>query len=224
MVFFKVPSSFTDPYGQSIFAKVAHIARYLIVAEYALLIYRLTRAPDRRIFKVEVGRSRDASNMLQYVIRKIKQRETYLKDPTALDSLLGEITMFEDFFVPMVDGREFFTVDTLPGGDITGKIEDIEYLRKKLISGLGIPAIYLIQEESSESKYTLSQENVKFARTIVSLQKEFSRCITELVRKLLAYYETDATVLSSAEQIDICLLYTSPSPRDLSTSRMPSSA
>lgn len=199
MVHFSIPSATSEPFGKSLFAKVAHIARYLILAEFALLVYRLTRAPDRRVFKVEIGRSKDAANILQSVIRKVKQKETFLKDPTALDALITELGITEDFFVPVVDGKEFFSVDTLAAGEITGKIEDIEYLRKKLISGLGIPAIYLIQEESSESKYTLAQENIKFARTIVNYQKTFSNKLTELIRKIVARVTDDPTIIAAVQ-------------------------
>lgn len=184
MVHFSLPNALSYPYGDSIFSKVRTIGLYLILMEFAMLIYRLVRAPERRIFKVETGRTQDVQNYLQQIIRKTKQKEIYLKDANTIDTLLSEISMFEDYFIPVVDGRESFSIDSTPAGELNSKLEDIEYLRKKLISGLGIPAIYLISEENVESKYTLSQENIKFARTIIRLQKYISESITDLFRKL----------------------------------------
>lgn len=187
MEYFKIPAVSTSyKYGQSIFSNVELIGKYLALLEYSLLIYRLTRAAEKRVFKVDVGSDRDVANYIQQVIRKTKQKEVYLQSGASLDTLVGELSLFEDYYIPVREGREFFTVDTVPGGELTSKIEDIEYLRKKLVSGLGIPAIYLVQEDTSESKYTLSQENVKFARTIVRLQKILSAPLTSLVRKLVS--------------------------------------
>ena len=184
MEYFRLPSAVHYPYGESIFAHILTAARNLGISELAMLIYRLTRAPERRIFKVEVGGDRNVTNYIQQVIRKTKQKEVYLQNPLSIDLLVSEMSFFEDYYVPVKDGKEFFTVDTTPSGDLAARIDDIEYQRKKVISGTGIPPIYLIQEDTSESKYTLSQENVKFARTIVRLQKVFSARLTSLVRKL----------------------------------------
>lgn len=181
MVYFKIPSALYHPYGESVLSYVLNSARNLSVAEFAMLIYRLTRAPERRIFKIEVGDDRNVTDYIQEIIRKTKQKEVFLQNPVSVDMLVSEMSLFEDYYIPTKDGREYFTVDSIPGGELTSKIDDIEYLRKKVISGTGIPPIYLIQEDSSESKYTLAQENVKFARTITKLQKVLSHPLTKLV-------------------------------------------
>jgi Bacteriophage T4-like portal protein (Gp20) len=195
MEHFKLPSDQFAPYGESIIQAVANVGRYLITIEYAMIIYRLTRAPERRIFKIEVGRQRDVTNYIQQVIRKTKQKEVFLKESGSIDALLSELSMFEDYYIPVVDGKEILTIETTPPGELTAKTEDIEYMRKKLISGLGVPAIYLVADDNAESKYTLAQENVKFARTVVSLQKILGVHVTSLLHKLwnLKYNTTEGT-------------------------------
>jgi len=203
MEYFRIPSAKHYPYGESIFSNNLIIGRLLAVLEHSLAIYRLTRAPERRIFKVEVGEERDVTGYIEKVIRKTKQKEVFLQDPVSVDTLISELSLFEDYYVPTKDGREFFTIESIPGGELTAKIEDIEYLRKKLVSGTGIPAIYLVQEDTPESKFTLAQENVKFARTIVKLQKVFTHHLTSLVKKICAL--TDPNMLSKIHNTTITL-------------------
>jgi len=182
-VHFKNEGSIFTYFGQPYALGVLHIASYLIAIEAAQVIYRLTRAPEKRVFRVNTFDDPRASAFIQEIINRTKKKE-YALQSGSLEALVNEITMFEDYFIPTTRGTPAVEVETLPGGEMSARMEDVEYFRKKLISGLGIPAIYLIQEESSESKYTLSQENVKFARTIVRLQKAFGRGLNELLYKL----------------------------------------
>jgi len=196
MVHFKIPSSINYPYGESLFTPVKDIAKYLIAAERALLIYRLTRAPEKRVFKVNVFEEKtEIPEVLQEVIRETKQKEVAISNAGTLDALMSEITMFDDIYIPVIDGQPAFEVDTIPGGDLNAKIEDLKYYRDKLIAGLAIPPIYLRPEDQqADNKSTLAQENARFARTIIRMQKVFSEKLTELVRKIIQIVEPDKVV------------------------------
>lgn len=188
IVHFRIPSSilphgFGEPYGMG----VVSIAKYMIACDMAQLIYRLTRAGERRTFKVNVGEDQRASVYIQEIINQTKRKEYAVRNATDTDTLINEVTMFDDYYIPVYNGEEPLTIDVQSGGDMSNKIEDLEYFRKKFISGLGIPSIYLVQDDTPESKYTLSQENIKFSRTIIKLQKYFDKGLSELVRSLVSH-------------------------------------
>ncbi len=200
---FRIPSIMSNVYGDSLFAGVAMLGKYLLTMEYAMLIYRLVRAPEHRIFKINVGSSREVGNYINQVIRQTKQKETSILATNNIDTMYGDMSMFEDYYIPVDDeGKESMTIETVPGGELTAKIEDVEYMRKKLISGLGIPAAYLSGEDQIESKYTLSQENIKFTRSIIKLQKIISQHFTNFIRKLWLATGNDKTI---ANKIHITL-------------------
>jgi len=203
MVHFKIPSPVYHPYGESIFTPVLDIAKYIIAMERALLIYRLTRAPEKRVFKVNVSRDRaEIPQILQEVIRETKQKEVAVSQAGDIDALMTEITMFDDFYIPVVEGTPSFEIETLPGGELQSKIEDVNYFKDKLIAGLGIPPIYLRpQDQQADNKSTLAQENARFARTIIRLQKIISNGLTELVNKIVEIVEPDKLVYTQLFRI-----------------------
>jgi len=193
MVHIKIPSSIFEPYGESILTPIIDIAKYIIAAERAALIYRLTRAPEKRVFKINVFRDKlEAPEALQEVINETKQKEIAVSNAGDIDALMTEITMFDDIYIPVYDGTPAFDVEVLPGGDLTAKIEDLNYFKDKLIAGLGIPPVYLKpQDQQADNKSTLAQENARFARTIIRLQSQISAGLTELVYKIISIVEPD---------------------------------
>lgn len=183
IVHFRIPSVIFNPFGEPYILGILNHAKFLVASEYAQIIYRLTRAPERRLFRVNIGQDRRASKYIEDIISETKRKEYAIRSGS-IDALINEVTMFEDYYIPVQEGEATMEIDTVPGGDLTSRIEDLDYFRKKVISGLGIPPIYLIQEDTSESKYTLAQENVKFARTILRLQKLFAVGLNDLLLKL----------------------------------------
>ncbi len=187
IVHFKIPSRIFHPFGEPFGMGSLMIAKYLIAADMSQLVYRLTRAAEKRIFKINVFDDNRSSQYIQEIINQTKRKEYAIRNANDTDTLLNEVTMFEDYYIPIYAGEETMSIDVQPGGDMTNRIEDLEYFRKKMISGFGIPAIYLIQDDTPESKYTLAQENIRFARTIIKLQKFFSDKLTELCHKIYAF-------------------------------------
>ena len=203
MVHFKIPSTVFAPYGESLFTPVADIAKYVIAAERALLIYRLTRAPEKRIFKVNVFEdTTEVSGILQEVIRETKQKEVAISQSGDIDALMSEITMFDDIYIPVVDGQPAFEIETIPGGELNAKIEDLQYYKDKMIAGLSIPPIYLKpQDQQVDNKSTLAQENARFARTIIRFQKAFTEKLTDLVHNIVQIVEPDKLIHAKLFQI-----------------------
>ena len=136
------------PFGNSILDPIYKIYRQKELLEDAVLIYRLHRAPERRVFFIDVGNmpAHQARQYLEQVKYEVKQKR--IPNQTAdgksiADSAYNPMSMLEDyFFAQTADGRGS-KVDTLPGGDNLGDIDDLKYFNNKLLRGLGIPSSYL---------------------------------------------------------------------------------
>lgn len=161
------------PYGRSIIEPSRRTWKSLQLMEDAMLIYRITRAPERRVFYIDVGNM--APNEVEPYINKII---TKIKKAPIIDNTTGEFNLkyniqnvAEDFFFPTRGGTEAARVDTLPGGANTDAIEDIQYLQQKLFAAWKVPKSFLGFEEELGAKSTLAQEDIRFARTIQKIQR-----------------------------------------------------
>ena len=161
------------PYGRSMLDSGRKLYKQLMMAEDAMLIYRITRAPERRVFYIDVANipPKDVDSFIQKA-RDALKRTSNMQNPQtgSVDMRFNPESILEDFFIP-VRGDRSSRIETLPGGDNASAIEDIEYLQNKLFISLGVPKSYLTAEEDLGGKSTLAQEDIKFARTIQRIQK-----------------------------------------------------
>ena len=167
------------PYGTSVLESARRIWRQLILMEDAMMAYRIVRAPERRVFYVDVGNipPSDVEQYMQKVMTSMKRNQLVDAQSGRVDLRYNPMSVEEDYFIP-VRGDTSSKVESLAGGQNTADIEDVKYLRDKLFSALKIPASYLTQgEEGTEDKTTLAQKDIRFARTIQRLQRAV---ITEL--------------------------------------------
>jgi hypothetical protein len=141
--------------------------------EDAMLIHRIMRAPERRIFKIDVGNLPPESidGYMEDITNSMK-KVPYM-DPQTGDYNLrfNLMNMLEDFYLPTRGGESGTQIDTLPGLSSEGNLADIEYLQKKQMAYLKIPRAYLGYDEGVEGKGTLAAEDIKFARFIERIQK-----------------------------------------------------
>lgn len=161
------------PYGASVVEPARRIWRQLILAEDAMLVYRVTRAPERRVFKIDVGNVPAEEVELYMEEQRKNLRTNQVVDPTTgrVDLRYNPFSVDEDYFLP-VRGKESGTaIDTLAGGQNTAAIEDVAYLQKKLFAALKVPRAYLGYDEALGSKATLAQEDIRFSRTTNVIQK-----------------------------------------------------
>ena len=160
------------PYGRSMLDSSRKVWKQLLMAEDAMLIYRISRAPERRVFYVDVGNipPRDVDSYMQNARDKLKRIAVTQESNGNVDLRYNPESILEDFFIP-VRGDRGSRIETLPGGENAAAIEDIEYLQNKLFISLGVPKSYLTAEEDLSGKSTLAQEDIKFARTIQRIQK-----------------------------------------------------
>ena len=162
------------PYGTSILEPARRIWRQLQLIEDAMMAYRIVRAPDRRVFYIDVGNvaPQDVQQYIQNIITSMKRNQ--IVDPTTgrVDLRYNPMSIDEDYYIPVRGTQSATKVDTLQGGAFVSAIEDVKYLRDKLFSALKVPQPYLTRGEGgADDKTTLAQKDIRFARTIQRLQE-----------------------------------------------------
>ena len=187
-----VTSGLTDQRGRLVLShlhKALKPLNQLRMLEDATVIYRLARAPERRIFYIDVGNlpKQKAEQYLRDMMVKHKNRLVY-------DASTGEVrddrkfmTMLEDFWLPRREGGRGTEITTLPGGQNLGEMDDVEYFRKKLYKSLHVP----VTRMEAENQFNLgrateiSRDEVKFSKFIGRLRLRFSTIFQELLSKQL---------------------------------------
>jgi len=216
MQHFKRPSSKYAPYGESIFDSTQYAAKVLIALETALAIQRLSRSTEKRKIGVEIGLPRDARNAIEAMKEAFRKRKISLDSFGTIDTIPSMITTFEDVYIPMKDGKQFVDISTFTEGnvDVRSKVDELKLMRDQLVSSLGVPASFLSIEENLSNKAALSEENILFARTVVSHQKYLTRDLNELIKKVLDIVNPEVA-LTLFDNILIAL----PSPKNLQIER-----
>jgi len=160
------------PYGKSQIEGARKIYKQLTLMEDAMLIHRIMRAPEKRIFKLDIGNipPAEVDNYMQQVINKMKKAPVVDETTGDYNLKYNMQNITEDFFLPVRGGDSGTGIDSLPGLTYEAT-EDIEYLKNKLLSSLRIPKAFLGFDESVGSKATLAAEDVRFARTIERIQR-----------------------------------------------------
>jgi len=161
------------PYGSSVLEAARRIWRQLILIEDAMLVYRVIRAPERRVFYIDVGNvpPEEVANYLEQAQTSLKRNQIVDKDTGKVDLRYNPLSVDEDYFLPVRGGESGTKIETLAGGQNTAAIEDVEYIQKKLFAALKIPKAYLGYDEDVGSKATLAQEDIRFSRSISRIQK-----------------------------------------------------
>lgn len=160
------------PYGKSMIEGARRVWKQLSLMEDAMLIHRIMRAPEKRIFKWDVGNipPNEIDSAMEKMISKMK-KVPYIDPNTGDYNLRFNLqNMVEDFYLPVRGSDSGTSIDTLSGMEFTG-IDDIEYLRNKLMAALKIPKAFLSYEEELSGKATLASEDVRFAKTIHRIQR-----------------------------------------------------
>jgi len=160
------------PYGRSMLEGARQEFQKLTMLEDAMLIHRIMRAPEKRIFKVDIGNipPNEVDTFMEQIINKMK-KIPHVDQKTGNYNLKFNLNnMLEDYFLPVRGGNSQTQIDTLPGMTWTGT-DDIEYVKNKMMAALKIPKPFLGYDEGVEGKTTLASMDIRFARTIERIQK-----------------------------------------------------
>ena len=184
--------------------KALKTANQLSMMEDALVIYRISRAPERRIFYIDVGNlpKAKAEQYLSEVMNKYRNKLVYNADTGEIKDDRKHMKMLEDFWLPRREGGRGTEITTLPGGQNLSEIEDIEYFKSKLYKSLSIPASRMESDagfnlgRSSE----IQRDELKFNKFTNRLQKKFARVFVDVLRTQLILKE----VVSGEEFDKLC--------------------
>jgi hypothetical protein len=160
------------PYGRSMLEGARKEFQKLMMMEDAMLIHRIMRAPEKRIFKIDIGNipPNEVDDFMEQIINKMK-KIPHIDPQTGNYNLKFNLNnMLEDYYLPVRGGQSSTQIDTLPGMTFTG-MDDIEYIKDKMMAALKIPKPFLGYGESQEGKVNLASIDIRFARTIERIQK-----------------------------------------------------
>ena len=196
------------PYGSSVLEAARRIWRQLILVEDAMLVYRVVRAPDRRVFYIDVGNvpPEDIANYMEQAQSQLKKSQVVDKQTGRVDLRYNPMSVDEDYFIPVRGSQSGTKIDPLAGGANAAAIEDVQYIQKKLFAALKIPKAYLGYDEGLGAKATLSQEDIRFSRTIARIQRTI---VSELNK--IAIIHLHANGFDGPDLLDFDLKLTNPS-------------
>lgn len=161
------------PYGTSVLEKSRRVWKQLILSEDSMLVYRVTRAPERRVYKIYVGNIDDA-DVEQYVntiADRFKRMPIVDPQTGQIDLRYNQLSNDQDYFIPVRSEDAPSPIDTLPGATNLDQIADIEYLRSNLFTSLRVPKPFLGFDDAVGDGKNLALQDIRFSRTINRIQQ-----------------------------------------------------
>ena len=196
------------PYGSSVLEPARRIWRQMILLEDAMLVHRIVRAPGRKVFYIDVGNvpPEEVANYMEQAQSSLKRSSIVDKQTGRVDLRYNPLSVDEDYFIPVRGGDSGTKIDPIAGDTIAGETQDVEYIQKKLFAALKIPKAYLGYDEGIGAKATLSQEDIRFSRTIARIQ----RTVLSEMNKL-AIVHLYCNGFSDEDLLDFKLMLSNPS-------------
>jgi hypothetical protein len=195
------------PYGKSVIESARRVWKQLQLMEDAMLVHRIMRAPEKRMFYIDIGNipPNEVDNFMQKVINKMK-KVPYVDERTGDYNLKFNMqNMTEDFFLPVRGGDSGTRIENMGGMTYDGT-DDIEYVKNKMMAALKIPKAFLGYEEGITGKATLAAEDIRFARTIERVQRIM---MSELTKIAVVHLYSQG--YKDAKLVDFSLELTNPS-------------
>jgi len=160
------------PYGRSYLEPARRLFKQYVLMEDAMLIHRIARAPEKRIFYVNVGNipPQDVEAFMQKTINTMKKTPLIDEKTGEYNLKYNMQNLLEDFYIPVRGNDTTTKIDTTKGLEYNG-IEDVAYLRDKLFAALKVPKAFMGYEKDLTGKATLAAEDIRFARTIDRIQR-----------------------------------------------------
>jgi hypothetical protein len=195
------------PYGRSFLEPSRKSYKQMVLMEDAMLIHRIVRAPERRVFYINVGSipPNEIEQFMERTVSKMK-RTPYMDPQTGEYNLKYNMqNMLEDYFIPVRGGDATTKIDTTKGLDYDG-ITDVVYLRDKMMSALKVPKAFMGYDAQLQGKATLAAEDIRFARTVDRIQRII---LSELYKIALVHLYTQGYTGESLSNFELGL--TNPS-------------
>jgi hypothetical protein len=175
--------------------KVRRIWKQLLLSEDAMLVYRVTRAPERRVYKVFVGNmdDKDVDAYVDKIANNFKRTNIINSQNGQQDTRYNPLAVDQDYFIPVRDPSLAMPIETLPGAQNLSEIADIEYIQKKMLAALRVPKAFLGFDESTGEGKNLAILDIRFARAVHRVQKALIQELNKMaiIHLYLKGYEDD---------------------------------
>lgn len=176
IIHFEIEDDEFEPYGKSVLEAGRKTYKRLSLMEDAMLIYRISRAPERRVFYIDVGTlsTKDANHYIEQLKRKFKKKSFVNPHTGQIDEKANPLAVDEDFYIAVRENSQGTRIETLPPGQNLGEIDDVKYFKDQILKTLGIPSGYLggnAEGATYDPKSYLSNQEIQFSRTIERIQK-----------------------------------------------------
>ncbi len=183
------------PYGTSILEKARRVWKQLILSEDSMLVYRVSRAPERRVYKIFVGNidEADVEAYVNSIADRFKRMPIFDPQTGQIDLRFNQLSNDQDYFIPVRTEDANNPIDTLPGASNLDQIADIQYLRDNLFTALRVPKPFLGFDEASGEGKNLALQDIRFSRTINKVQQSMLQELNKIaiIHLLLLGFEDD---------------------------------
>lgn len=183
VVHWKIPDNADSIYGRSTLEAARRTWRQVRMMEDSIVIYRISRGAERRVFYINTGNlaADETEGYIRSLISKFKKKPFVNPLTNEIDEKANPLGWDEDFYVPLQSEKDPSRIDQLPGGANMGDIEDLRFFRSKIDDELKVPTTYLNREGNYDSKAGLSQQDIRFSRTIERIQRAFIEGLNKIV-------------------------------------------
>ena len=200
---FRISDSNFLPYGRSLLEGARKTWKQLTLMEDAMMIHRIMRAPEKRIFKIDIGNipPGEVDTYMRNIIDQMKK--TPYKDESTGDYNLkfNLQNMLEDFYLPVRGGQSGTEINSLSGMEFGG-IDDVEYLKNRMLAALKVPKTFIGYDEGISGKATLAQQDIRFARSVERIQQIVLSELTKIaIIHLYSQGYTDADLVNFSIQL-----------------------
>jgi len=176
VISFKVPA---------LYRKITFFAKLYLAMLTNMLLIKMGRAHDKRVFYVDVGADANYEQAISRVIQDIKTKEFKMDSIGDINTILNlNPGMFDNYYIPTVNGEKPIEIDTLQGMDIDMNNEFLEFLKTSMMSGMGIPRTLIDETTQVDFARTVSSRNANFVRAVIKYQKRLTQPFTKLIRRL----------------------------------------
>ena len=199
IIHFKIEDKEKLPYGCSLLDAGVGTYRKLSLLEDVMLVYRISRAPERRVFYIDVGNLNkvEARQFLERVKNQYRAA-SFLDEQGNVNKKAHVLSITSDIFVPIREGSQGTKIETLAGGQALESIDDMKYFRDKILRTMNIPAAYM-GDEADRSRGSLAQLDIKFSRFIERIQAQIIKGLNKIAALELFFQGAKKTDLQEFE-------------------------
>lgn len=182
VIHWRLPDGSDSIYGRSIMEAARRTWRQVRLMEDSIVIYRISRGAERRVFYVNVGNlaEDEAEGYIRNLMAKFRKKSFINPRTGEIDEKANPLAWDEDFYIPIQDNKDNTRIEQLPGGQNMGEIEDLKWFRQKIDAELKIPSSYLSRDGAFDTKAGLSQQDIRFSRTVERVQRAFIEGLNKL--------------------------------------------